>query len=198
MDGQFEKAIENYELVLLNVPRRKLLFEKLQDNADYRSIKRTLLELAALHYDLNQKEKMFDYYKQFLRVAFRDEIYRKYISGGIIEKNTHYEIFVNFSGAGFFSYKKSIKELEKYLKTYPEEKEVIVDLAKNNFELINLFFDSAPEDYIDYLNNAQKYLELSLEFASEDKKTSINRDLLQLGKLKDKYLSQKDLLKNGK
>ena len=191
MDGQFEKAIEYYDFVLDTVPKRKRLFKKLRENEDYRSIKRALLELAALYYDLDEKEKMIDYYKQFLRVAFRNEIYREYISEGINEKNARYAIFADFGGSGLFSYKKSIKELEKYLKDFPEEKDVILILAKNNFEVVNLFFDSAPDDYLDYVNNAQKYLELSLDFASEHRKAAINMDLSQLLKLRDKYLERK-------
>ncbi len=197
LNGEFEKAIEHYEFILDNVPRRKRLFSKLRDNADYRSIKRALLELAALYYDLDEKEKMIDYYKQFLRVAFRDEIYREYISKGIDEKSARYGIFANFGGAGLFSYKKSIQELEKYLKDFPEEKDVILDLAKNNFEVVNLFFDAAPDNYLDYLNNAQKYLELSLDLVSEHRKAAINRDLSQLQKLKDEYLAQDQSVETG-
>ncbi|MCG2712551.1 MAG: hypothetical protein L6416_09550 [Candidatus Omnitrophica bacterium] len=198
MDGQFEKAIENYEFVLDNIPRRKRTFKKLSQHTDYRSIKRVLLELAALYYDLDKKEKMINYYKQFLRTAFRDEIYRHHISGGITEKKADYGIFANFGGAGLFSYKKSIKELEKYLKAYPEEKDVILILAKNNYEVVNLFFDFAPDDYLDYVNNAQKYLELSLDFAPEQRKAAINNDLSQLQKLKDKYLERKQSVESEK
>ncbi|MCK4994354.1 MAG: hypothetical protein KAS13_04815 [Candidatus Omnitrophica bacterium] len=190
MDAQYEKAIENYEFILENVPKRRRTFKKLRDNPDYNSVKRALLELAALHYDIDEKELMIDYYKQFLRLAFRYEVYCEYISGGINEKNVRFGIFSNFSGAGFFSYKKSIDELEKYLIEYPEEKEVIVDLGRNNFEVVNLFFDNSPSDYLNYLNNAQKYLKLNLIFASERRKTEINNDLAQIVRLEGEYVEK--------
>ncbi len=190
MNGEFEKAIENYNFVLDIVPKRKRLFRKLRRDENYRNIKRVLLELAALYYDLDEKEKMIEYYKQFLRVAFREDVYNQYISGGLNEKNIRYGIFSRFGGVGLFSYKKSIEELEKYLKDFPEQKDVILLLAKNNFEVVNLFFDSAPDDYLDYINDAQKYLELSLDLVSENQKAAIHKELSQLQMLKDKYLAQ--------
>lgn len=192
MDGQFDEAIKNYDFILERMPKRKRSFKKLKNNPDHKSIKRTLLELAALYYDKEDNEKMMDYYKQYLRVAYDDETYREYIADGINEKRARYEIFSNLGGLGFFSYKKSIAELEKYLKSYPDEKKLLEILARNNFEVANLFFDNPPNDYLKYLADAQKYLNMTIEFASDFRKEAINKDLEQLEKLKNKYLEKID------
>ncbi len=190
MNKEFEKAMGNYEFILENVPKRKQTYRKLYNNSDYKIIKRALLELAAMHYDRKAKEKMMNYYKQFLRVAYPDEIYRQLISDGLTEKNVRFGIFSNFGGAGFFSYIKANEEMEKYLIVYPDDKKAIIVLAKNNFEIVNLFFDDAPENYLEYVDKAEKYLKLELVAATDYRKTAIDSDLIQLQKLRDEYLER--------
>jgi len=190
LNGQFQEAKENYKLVTDAIPEWKRTFRRLKDNPEYSTIKDVFLELAALSYDMKNIEGMLDYYKEYLRISNPDKEFKEIVAGGIDQRQARLVVFSNLTGSGMLGYKKAIAELEDYLNDYPDDKKAIADIAVAYYEFINLFLDNPPDDFSVYVDKAEHYLSLALDDADVYQKTVVNRNLGQLGRIKEKLLSQ--------
>ena len=138
INEDYDKAIECYETVLRNYPKWRRRFKHLKGK-NSRSVKRALVELAAVYYEQGDTNKMFEYYKQYLRASLHNDFYQETVSHGIDEQTAKFNIFKAISGEGYLSYKKAIALLEIYASEYPSDNDIYYYLGLYNFDLVNLF-----------------------------------------------------------
>ena len=188
----YETAIEYYEEVLAEFPKRKRRFKYLKGKSS-RSVKNALVELAAIYYEQDDPAKMIEYYKQYLRASHRDDLYQEKISQGIDEQTARLDIFIAISGEGYFSYKKAIEQLEVYSDEFPGNEDVFYYLGLYNFDLVNLFgqddFESVQENFYD----AGLYFYKILNQSDDFRKRTITINLQKLDKIKAKYDKDKTI-----
>lgn len=190
ISNDYEKADEYYQMVLADYPKRKRNFKHLKDE-DSRSIKRALVESAALAYEQDDTDRMVDYYKQYLRASHRDDVFRELIADGIDVQTARYGIFSAIAGDGFLSYEKAIKQLEEFSREYPEHEDVFYKLGLYNFEVVNLY---AQEDFASIQQNfydAGIYFYMVLDKSDDFRKQTIISNLEKLDKIKNKYELEK-------
>ncbi|MFH1063249.1 MAG: tetratricopeptide repeat protein [Candidatus Omnitrophota bacterium] len=197
ISNDYEKADEYYQIVLADYPKQKRRFKYLKGD-DSRTIKRALVELAALSYEQDDIAKMLDYYKQYLRASHRDDVFREMTARNIDAQTARYEIFNAIAGDGFLTYKKSIEQLEAFSRDFPEDKDVLYKLGLYNFDVVNLYeqddFASIQQNFYD----AGMYFYKVLDYSDDFRKKTILRNLEKLDQIKNKYDRQKAALQKTK
>ncbi|MFH2145566.1 MAG: hypothetical protein ABII75_06010 [Candidatus Omnitrophota bacterium] len=185
--GNRVQSQKHYRKVLGKFRWMKREFENLKQHKNYQSIKRTLLGLSALYME-EDFDEMADYYKQYLKVSFRKEIYEKMMNEGWDDYNIKMGIIAELAGEGIFSYQKAIELLEKLKTEYPEHTEKIVyKLSVYNYELINLMrsYDIAlAEKDVDC---ARTYLEEVLKTENFSKRSDLLLKLADVYAIGTKY-----------
>jgi len=187
LDGQYDKAIEYYKLVLKKYPKRRRTFKGLSKAKGFFTVKRALLELAAVYSDKNEFKEMQQFYRQYLKVSQREDIFKKLIEQESDELKIKLDIIYELAGEGIFSYKKAVELLKQLHRQYPLNNEIIYRLGVNSFEIINMFkaYDIKQDE--EYIACAQQYLEQSLEGSYPDRKRTILLKLGQIYKIQEKY-----------
>jgi tetratricopeptide (TPR) repeat protein len=180
----YETAQKYYEKILDSYPKRKRTFENLKGE-DSRTVKNTLIELAALNYELGNTRIMIDLYEQYLRASNRKSVYKDLADSGIDQKRARFEVFSNMASDSLLYYIKAIEMLEDYGKSYPED-DLFFRLGTLNYNIVSIYAQDDFTEIQEYFYNAEYYFKMIIDTSDEYRKKLIIENLEKLEEIKRK------------
>ncbi|MBU4304219.1 MAG: tetratricopeptide repeat protein [Candidatus Omnitrophica bacterium] len=192
LKGDFEKAKGYYRKVVDEVSSRDMTFVRIRKIGDTFSLRRSLLELAALYSEEDDTKQMMDYYKKYIKVSFPEAVFLEMSNEGFDAQKVKLDIYSGLCGDGNFSYRKAIERLEQFRNENPTNTLVIYALGKANFGLINLLSFENATLFQGYLSDAESYFKRSLERNPDYEAVEIRKDLEKIEVIKIKFKAFKD------
>ncbi|MBI4845445.1 MAG: hypothetical protein HY810_03105 [Candidatus Omnitrophica bacterium] len=175
--GDLIKAEEYYCSILDTVPKRKRTFESLKSNKDYYTYKRLFLEMSALCCEKSDFDGMSDYYKQYLRICHRKDVFAQMSENALEQQEVEISVYSNLAGEGLCSYIESLEGLKQLDSKYPNNVRIAFLLGFNTFEFYNLLLSEWKDTYKHLLIESKMYFEKAAQIDPEYEQQTILKNL---------------------
>ncbi|MFH1459209.1 MAG: hypothetical protein ABIG64_02380 [Candidatus Omnitrophota bacterium] len=187
LENDYAKSKEHYYWILKRFSENKLKFENIRSHEYVYSIKRCLLELAALSYEGDNVDQAFSFYWQFKRADYPEDTFYELRNQNLSSQDILVEIFTMISREGGFSLKKSIQGLELLNLKYPDDPRIISALIFEYLEIIEFLGEERILLAWEYIQNLAILAEAIPSFKDEELKNELQERIEILPQIKEKY-----------